>query len=110
MSNKKKLIILAGLLIGLSLLYLTLGLNSFNWSYALSRRIPKTAAMLLTAFVIALSSLLFQTITNNRILTPSVLGLDSLYMFVQTGIVFVLGSRTFEVINNTQNFMISIMV
>ncbi|QNO15455.1 iron chelate uptake ABC transporter family permease subunit [Alkalicella caledoniensis] len=110
MSNKKKLLLLTLALVALTALYLTIGLNSFNWGYALPRRIPRAVAILLTGSVIAFSSLIFQTIINNRILTPSVLGLDSLYMFVQTVIVFVLGSRTFEVISGKQNFLISIAV
>ena len=35
----------------------------------------------LTGVAIAYSTVIFQTITHNRILTPSVMGLDSLYMF-----------------------------
>lgn len=110
MQNKKKLVLLGGILLLLTILYLTIGLNSRNWEYALPRRIPRTFAILLTGTVIAFSSLIFQTITNNRILTPSILGLDSLYLFVQTATVFILGSRTFEVINSTQNFILSIAV
>lgn len=110
MSNKKKLFILGVIFLALTVLYLTIGLNSRNWEYALPRRIPKTFAILLTGFAIAFSSLIFQTITNNRILTPSVLGLDALYMFVQTTTVFVLGARTLEIINGTSNFVISVIV
>ncbi|SDL00690.1 iron chelate uptake ABC transporter family permease subunit [Natronincola ferrireducens] len=110
MSNRKKLLLLGGILLVLTILYLMMGLNSRNWDYALSRRIPKTFAILLTGSVIGFSSLMFQTITNNRILTPSILGLDALYMFVQTIIVFVLGARTLEVINGTYNFILSILV
>ncbi|MCC5910831.1 MAG: iron chelate uptake ABC transporter family permease subunit [Clostridiaceae bacterium] len=110
MTNKKKLILLGGIFLVLTILYLTIGLNSRNWEYALPRRIPKTFAILLTGSVIAFSSLIFQTITNNRILTPSILGLDALYMFVQTSIVFVLADRTFEIANTTYNFILSILV
>ncbi|TCT15667.1 iron complex transport system permease protein [Natranaerovirga pectinivora] len=110
MTNNKKLLLLGSLLFILMILYLTIGLNSRNWEYALPRRIPKAAAILLTGSVIAFSTLIFQTITNNRILTPSILGLDAMYLFVQTTIVFILGARTLEVVNVTQNFVLSIVV
>ncbi|MBS4030666.1 MAG: iron chelate uptake ABC transporter family permease subunit [Clostridiales bacterium] len=111
MSSKKKLLLLLGCLLLVSIvLYLTISLNSRNWDFALPRRIPKAAAILLTGSAIAYSTLIFQTITNNRILTPSILGLDSLYLLVQTSMVFVLGSRTLEVISGTSNFLLSILV
>lgn len=110
MSNKNKLFVLLIVFVFLTSLYLTIGLNEANWNYALSRRIPKTIAIIVTAFSIAFSTVVFQTITNNRILTPSVLGLDSLYLLVQTTIVFILGSRTLDIIDARTNFIISILI
>mgnify|MGYP002622117758 CR=1 FL=1 len=110
MSNKNKLFVLLIGFVVLTSLYLTIGLNEANWNYALSRRIPKTIAIIVTAFSIAFSTVVFQTITNNRILTPSVLGLDSLYLLVQTTIVFILGSRTLDIIDARTNFIISILI
>ena len=46
--------------------------------------------MTLTGGAIAFSSVVFQTLTNNRILTPSILGLDALYLFLQTAIIYLL--------------------
>jgi iron complex transport system permease protein len=53
----------------------------------------KLAAMALVAYAIAVSTLLFQTIANNRILSPSIMGFDALYMLIQTGLVFTLGAQ-----------------
>lgn len=79
-----------------------------NWDYAIPRRAEKIAAIVLTGTVIAIATLLFQTVTNNRILTPSIIGLDSLYMLVQTTLVFFLGSTSMTVMNKQINFAISI--
>ena len=38
------------------------------------------------------SSLVFQTVAGSRILTPSVMGFDALYMLIQTVIVYAFGS------------------
>jgi iron complex transport system permease protein len=65
-------------------------------------------AIVLTGSVIAFSTLVFQTITNNRILTPSIIGLDSLYMFVQTFVIFVFGSTHMTLMNKNVNFLISV--
>jgi iron complex transport system permease protein len=35
---------------------------------------------------------LFQTVSHNRILTPSIMGFDALYVLIQTGLIFTLGS------------------
>ncbi|KQL46789.1 iron ABC transporter permease [Brevibacillus choshinensis] len=80
-----------------------------NWDYVLPRRLKKILAIVLTGSVIAFSTLVFQTITNNRILTPSIIGLDSLYMFIQTLVIFALGSTTsLTFMNKNVNFLISV--
>ena len=45
-----------------------------SWEFALETRAVKLAALLLTAIAVAVSTLLFQTLTKNRILTPSIMG------------------------------------
>src|SRR5690606_31774853 len=54
------------------------------------------------------SSVVFQTLTNNKILTPSIMGFEAVYMLFQTLIVFIYGDQTFEVIKNSENFFLSI--
>ena len=44
--------------------------------------------MILVAFSASTSTLLFQTLTNNRILTPSIMGFESLFVLIQTIIIF----------------------
>lgn len=61
------------------------------WDFILPLRAKKLGALLLIAYAVGVSTMLFQTITNNPILTPSVLGFDTLYIFLQTLLVFVLG-------------------
>lgn len=63
-----------------------------SWSFILSFRGTKLAAMVLVAYSIAVSTVLFQTVTNNRILTPSIMGFDALYILIQTLVVFFFGA------------------
>src|SRR5690625_6082045 len=50
------------------------------------------------------------TITNNRILTPSVMGLDSLYLLIQTSIIFIFGSKSLVMMNSNINYLISVSI
>jgi len=108
MKVKTKLLFLSLLLLILVALFLVWGLNNNNWDYALPRRIMKLISILLVGSCIAFSTTVFQTITNNRILTPTVLGLDSLYMFVQTFVVFALGSTILVKLGRDLNFLASV--
>ncbi|HAR85159.1 MAG TPA: iron ABC transporter permease [Clostridium sp.] len=108
--DKKKLYILGIIALFVIGLFLFEGLNGRNWDYNLSKRIPKVIAIAITGGSIAFSSMIFQTVTNNRILTPSILGLDSLYMFVQTISVFLFGASSIFMINRNVNFMVSVTI
>ena len=107
MSHKTKLILLAiGSVVAISL-FLFIGLTG-NWQYILERRFTRIVAIAVTGAVIAIATIIFQTITNNRILTPSLIGLDALYQLIQTFIIFFYGSTSFSAINQTVNFFLSI--
>uniref|UniRef100_UPI00240A9177 iron chelate uptake ABC transporter family permease subunit n=1 Tax=Gracilibacillus dipsosauri TaxID=178340 RepID=UPI00240A9177 len=107
MAYKKKTIILACIAIALTLLYIFYDLKG-NIGYILPRRLIKVLAIILTGGAIAFATTVFMTITNNRILTPSVLGLDSLYMLIQTFIIFVFGSNSIVMMNSSINYLLSI--
>ncbi|MGI8387205.1 iron chelate uptake ABC transporter family permease subunit [Robertmurraya sp. P23] len=108
MRNSTKNILLTVAAIAVCALYLFHDLNG-SYDYALPRRGFKVVAMILTGVAIAYSTVVFQTITHNRILTPSIMGLDSLYMLIQTVIIFFLGSTHFTVTNKQVNFGISVV-
>jgi len=91
MSQSTKLIlILSALLILSAALFLTWNAQG-AWGFVLPLRAKKLAALLLVAYAVGVSTLLFQTITHNPILTPSILGFDALYVFLQTALVAALG-------------------
>lgn len=109
MRNSYKLGILTLAAVLFSGLYLFQGLNG-SFDYALPRRTIKVIAMVLTGIAIAYATVVFQTITHNRILTPSIMGLDSLYLLIQTLMIFFLGSSHITVINKQVNFLLSVSV
>lgn len=103
---KTKLTILSLSAVALIVLFMTYHVMG-NWDYVLPSRGKKLAAILITGAVIAVSTVVFQSITNNRILTPSILGLDSLYMLIQTFGVYALGSSNMTFMNKNVNFLFS---
>jgi len=109
MNYKGKTIILAIASIILILAYMFFEIGA-NWGYILPRRGMKVLAIVLTGGAIALATTIFQTITNNRILTPSVLGLDSLYLLIQTIIIFLFGSLILTDLNPNVNFLLSVVI
>lgn len=66
--------------------------------------------MIITGGAIAFSTVVFQTITNNRILTPSIMGLDSLYMLFQTFMVYIFGSVGLTMMGKNMNFILSVVM
>ncbi|MGL4338264.1 MAG: iron chelate uptake ABC transporter family permease subunit [Turicibacter sp.] len=108
MQQRKMLNILLLLAVAFSLIFLFGNLDATTAQYVISKRIPKLIAIILTGSGIAISSMIFQTITGNRILTPSILGLDSLFMLLQTGIIFLFGSLTLHNLGPNVNFLMSV--
>lgn len=107
MAYRKKTLLLALIAIGFSLLYIFYDLTG-NIDYILPKRIIKVVAIVLTGGAIALSTMIFMTITHNRILTPSVMGFDSLYLLTQTIIIFIFGSRSLIMMSSYWNYLLSI--
>ncbi|WML32748.1 iron chelate uptake ABC transporter family permease subunit [Clostridium sp. OS1-26] len=108
MKIKRNLTLMFIVSVILMFLFICIGMNSDNWQYVLEKRGIKLIAVVITSGAIAFSSMIFQSITNNRILTPSVMGLDSLYIFIQTLIVFILSSNKNGFFTNNMNFVLSV--
>lgn len=51
-------------------------------------RVQRLVALVVVGWAIAVSTVLFQTVTANRILTPSLMGFDAVYVLLQTVVVF----------------------
>nr|WP_244772968.1 iron chelate uptake ABC transporter family permease subunit [Alysiella crassa]UOP06135.1 iron chelate uptake ABC transporter family permease subunit [Alysiella crassa] len=105
----KKIIILTLLLLISCAAFLVWNAQG-NWDFVLPLRAKKLGALLLVAYSVGVSTLLFQTLTNNPILTPSVLGFDTLYIFLQTLLVVLLGSVGYTQLPLTGKFFLELAV
>lgn len=101
--------LLAVLAIVSAVAFMTLGARG-SWSFILSFRGTKLLSMATVAYAIAISTVLFQTVTNNRILTPSIMGFDSLYGLLQTLLVLVLGAAAVSALDGRLLFVIEVGV
>ncbi|MGO3108919.1 MAG: iron chelate uptake ABC transporter family permease subunit [Sphingobacterium sp.] len=100
------LLMLLAVATGLFMLY-DVDLSS---SYAIDKRSIRLASMLVVGVSVAYSSIVFQTITGNRILTPSVMGYEAVFVLFQTLIVFIYGDRAFQVIGQQENFLYAVIL
>lgn len=66
--------------------------------------------ILVVAFAQATATIAFQTVTNNRILTPSIMGFESLYRLVQTAAVFFLGAGGTAALTGTLPFLAQVAI
>lgn len=112
-SNVKKLTIMAFLVVAAALLYLFVDVNFANeklFAYSMKIRTPKLIAMLITAFAIGGASIVFQSIINNTIVTPCLLGMNSLYTLVHTAVVFFAGSGSILAVNANVSFAMDLLL
>lgn len=107
-SIRRNLLISVLLLLSMAAIFLLYRLGN-NWEFALKLRSVKVIAILIVAASVAYSSVAFQTLTNNRILTPSIMGFESLYLLIQTLIVYMYGDETYKVLSSIDNFLVSVI-
>lgn len=109
-ASNKAIVIITVLTVVFMFAFMVMGLTERNINYFLPKRFIKVWTVLLVSYCIGYSAVTFQTITNNKILTPSVMGLDSLYLFIQTFVVFFFGSGSLTMMTGYTQFFISVGV
>ncbi len=103
-----RLLIIAALAVAAIVVFMTIN-NRGMWDFIIPFRGRKILAMVVVGYAIAVSTVLFQTITNNRILTPSIMGFDALYMLIQTIVVFFLGSSRLLMLDPKLRFAVEVV-
>lgn len=111
--NIIKLIVIALIAIIIVAAFLFIGVKFHNHKllrYAMKLRIPKVIAMIITAFAIGAATIIFQSVINNTIVTPCLLGMNALYTFIHTSVVFVLGSGSILFTNDNLSFLVDLVL
>jgi iron complex transport system permease protein len=103
---RREVLVLAGLTfaaVAAAVAFMTYGLRG-NIAFVLELRAVRLAALVQVAVAIAISTIVFQTVTANRLLTPSIMGIDALYLLAQSALVFALGGFGFTALDHRLKF------
>ncbi|WP_323959458.1 iron chelate uptake ABC transporter family permease subunit [Arthrobacter sp. JZ12] len=103
------ILILSVAVAALVVTFMTIDLKG-NLGYVLPLRANKVAAMLLVAYAVGISTVLFQTVTGNRILTPSIMGFDALYILLQTFLAFTIGTQALMTMGAGTRFILEVVL
>lgn len=112
-ANRRRLLILTVIVLFCAAAYMLVKVDFSNprlFAYAMKLRAPKLIVMLITAFSIGGASLVFQSIINNTIVTPCLLGMNSLYTLIHTAVVFFLGSASAAASNANLSFAVDVVL
>lgn len=111
--NYRRLLVMTGIAVLCAVLYMVVGVDFGNAklaSYAAKIRVPKLLAMVLAAISIGGASIVFQSIINNTIVTPCLLGMNSLYTLIHTAVVFFAGTGSVLAASSNMAFMVDIVI
>ncbi len=85
-------------------------IDSPSFIPVVKRRIVAIVAMIIAAVCHSLSTVAFQSITNNKIITPSLLGFESLYSAIHTSTIFFFGASALINFTGIGPFLFQIFV
>jgi len=83
-------------------------IESSSFLPVVRRRLFALVAMIIAVICQSLATVTFQSITNNRIITPSLLGFEALYSTINTTIIFFLGAQALVSFSGMTAFIIQV--
>ncbi|MGX9700129.1 iron chelate uptake ABC transporter family permease subunit [Janthinobacterium lividum] len=93
--------------LALALAFLFIGAN-LDFDYVIPKRLSRLAAIVIGGVCVAVSSIVFQTIAGNRILTPAVMGYETVYLLLQSLLILAMGMHSVVLLGQNGNFVLSI--
>ncbi|WP_265523058.1 iron chelate uptake ABC transporter family permease subunit [Oerskovia flava] len=110
--SRRTTLVLVGLVLlalGACAAYLVLEARG-SWDFVLPFRGRRLAALAVVGAAVAVSTVVFQTLTENRILTPSIMGFDALFVLIQSLAVLGLGSIALNQVPVPLQFGVEVVV
>lgn len=92
----------------LALGFLLLG-SGLDFDYVIPKRLTRLAAIGIAGVCIAYSSVIFQTIAGNRILTPAIMGYEAIYLLFQALLILLLGTQSL-LLGRDGNVLLSVLL
>lgn len=99
----RRLALLAAAALAVSAVYLLAGLGP-KWPFVLGLRATRLGGIAVVGVAVAVATVLFQTVSRNRILTPQIMGFDALFLLGQTALVAALGPIGFAALPGPAKF------
>lgn len=84
--------------------------SGLDFDYVIPKRLARLAAMCIGGVCVAWSSIIFQTLTGNRILTPAIMGYEAVYLLFQALLVLLLGTASLMLLGSQGNFVLSVLL
>ncbi len=85
-------------------------LDSPSFIPVVKRRMVAITAMIISAICQSLATVAFQSSTNNRIITPSLLGFEALYGAINTSTMFFFGASVFVNFSGIESFLFKVAI
>lgn len=86
--------------------FLTYNVQS-DWTFILQYRGTKLLSMVTVAIALGVATLVFQTITNSKILTPSLMGFDALYLLINAFVLLFI-SKIYIDLGDSTKFLLDV--
>ncbi len=80
------------------------------WGFVLPMRLTTVGALAVAGITAGVSTVVFHTLTRNHILTPGLIGFDSIYVLINTLIVFFLGSGALSGMHPIAGFVLNTVI
>lgn len=85
-------------------------ISSPSFLPVIKRRQNALIAMAMASVYQALATVIFQTITSNKIITPSLLGFEAIYATINTSVMYFLGVSVFLALGNVYFYLGQILI
>lgn len=111
--NNRILLFMTALAVICCLFFMYYGLSGYSqktFDYAIKIRKPRLFAMIIAGVCIGGASIAFQSVIRNTIVTPCLLGMNSLYSLIQTSVFFFLGVNSALLYNANLFFLVNLTI
>ena len=93
----------------LALAFVLLG-SGLDTDYVIPKRLVRLASIVIGGICVAVSAIVFQALVNNRILTPSIMGYEAVYLLWQAMLLLLLGTHGLSMLGVHGNFLVSVLL
>lgn len=84
--------------------------SGLDTDYVIPKRLVRLGSIVTAGVCIGVSSVIFQTIAGNRILTPAIMGYEAVYLLFQALLILLLGTQSLVLLGRGSNALISVVL